>query len=120
MKIAILSGKGGTGKTTIAVNLAQALHNNVSIVDLDVEEPNAKIFFPQRIQSKSPVYVDIPEIDLEKCTLCGRCTDFCHFNALIKTSKKILLMEELCHNCAGCHLVCPENCINNTKKKLDL
>ncbi len=105
MNIAVLSGKGGTGKTTIATNLALLLEANY--VDCDVEEPNGFIFLePEDIKSRD-VEVEIPKIDQEKCILCGDCIEACKFNALAKTKNKIILFDKLCHSCGACGLACP-------------
>ncbi|MCK4295813.1 MAG: ATP-binding protein [Candidatus Marinimicrobia bacterium] len=111
MKIAIASGKGGTGKTTIAVNLAKSLGENVQLLDCDVEEPNSHIFLHPVISQVEDVNVSIPDVDLSKCTFCGKCQEICQFNAIVVIKNNVLVFPELCHSCAGCWLVCPENCI---------
>lgn len=117
MKIAVLSGKGGAGKTLVAVNLAVAAQRAV-YADCDVEEPNGHLFFqPQRIESES-VEVDIPVIDFEKCTACRKCVDFCRFNALAMIAGKVMVFEEICHSCGGCQLVCPEKAIHENKRSI--
>lgn len=110
MNIAILSGKGGTGKTTVATNLAAILEANY--IDCDVEEPNGFIFLkPSEIRAEE-VRVDYPVIDQEKCQLCGECITACQFNALFKTKKEILVFEKLCHACHACALACSGQAIN--------
>ncbi|MCK4445523.1 MAG: ATP-binding protein, partial [Candidatus Marinimicrobia bacterium] len=111
MKIAIASGKGGTGKTTIAVNLAKSIGENVQLLDCDVEEPNSHIFLNPVISKVENVNVSIPDVDLGECTFCGKCQDICQFNAIVVIKNNVLVFPELCHSCAGCWLVCPENCI---------
>ena len=111
LKIAIASGKGGTGKTTIAVNLAKSLGENVQLLDCDVEEPNSHIFLHPVISQVEDVNVSIPDVDLSKCTFCGKCQEICQFNAIVVIKNNVLVFPELCHSCAGCWLVCPENCI---------
>ncbi len=111
VKIAIASGKGGTGKTTIAVNLAKSLGENVQLLDCDVEEPNSHIFLHPVISKVENVNVSIPDVDLGECTFCGKCQDICQFNAIVVIKNNVLVFPELCHSCAGCWLVCPENCI---------
>ena len=111
LKIAIASGKGGTGKTTIAVNLAKSIGENVQLLDCDVEEPNSHIFLHPVISKVENVNVSIPDVDLGECTFCGKCQDICQFNAIVVIKNNVLVFPELCHSCAGCWLVCPENCI---------
>ena len=111
MIISIASGKGGTGKTTIAVNLAKSLDADVQLLDCDVEEPNAHIFVKPEISQVKKVNMPIPEVDLSKCTFCGKCEKICQFNAIVVIKNNVLVFPELCHSCAGCWLVCPEQCI---------
>ncbi len=111
LKIAIASGKGGTGKTTIAVNLAKSLGENVQLLDCDVEEPNSHIFLQPEILRVEKVSVSIPYVDLSRCTFCGKCQEICQFSAIVVIKNSVLVFPELCHSCAGCWLVCPENCI---------
>jgi len=110
MIISIASGKGGTGKTTIATNLALSL-GKVQVIDCDVEEPNANIFFNAEIKEREDVTVEIPEIDKEKCNHCGKCSEFCAYNALAVVPSDVLVFPELCHSCGGCAIVCPQNAI---------
>ncbi len=115
MIISIASGKGGTGKTTIATNLALSL-GKVQVIDCDVEEPNANIFFNAEIKEREDVTVEIPEIDKEKCNYCGKCSEFCAYNALAVVPSDVLVFPELCHSCGGCEIVCPQNAINWKRK----
>jgi len=118
MKIAIASGKGGTGKTTIAVNLALAL-DNVQLLDCDVEEPNAHIFLKPELTSVEEVTVPLPFIDRSKCTFCGRCAEVCEFRALnVFPGKDILLLPTLCHNCGACAMFCPNSAISEICQKI--
>ncbi|MDY0390010.1 MAG: ATP-binding protein [Desulfobulbus oligotrophicus] len=118
MIISIASGKGGTGKTTVATNLAQVLGNRVQLLDCDVEEPNAHLFLQPTFTQSEPVTTPIPLIDETKCTFCRKCADFCEFNALAVVGKQVLVFAELCHSCGGCMLVCPEGAITETSREL--
>jgi MinD superfamily P-loop ATPase len=111
MIISIASGKGGTGKTLVATNMAASL-GKVELVDCDVEEPNSYLFFPDReIMENSDCTLSIPVIDDEKCTRCGICSDFCAYNALAVFPQEVLFFEGLCHGCGGCTIACPEDAI---------
>lgn len=112
MILAIASGKGGTGKTTVACNLAAALEHPVVLADCDVEEPNAHLFLKPQWDHTVPVTVDVPVIDAEKCTLCGACQDLCRFKAIAVLPETVLAFPELCHSCGGCALVCPAEAIS--------
>ncbi|MDN5363482.1 MAG: hypothetical protein PWQ91_543 [Eubacteriales bacterium] len=120
MIIAIASGKGGTGKTTVAANLAISLKNRmpVALLDCDVEEPNAHLFLTPEIREKEPVTLPVPAIDQEKCTHCGICTRVCAYHAMADLGKKILVFEELCHGCGGCSLLCPAGAITEIHKEI--
>lgn len=109
MEIAVLSGKGGTGKTTVATNLAKTL--GWSYVDCDVEEPNGFIFLNPKVTDTREVTIPVPKINQEKCTDCKECVEICQFNALAHVGNQILLFEKLCHGCGACTLVCPTNAI---------
>jgi MinD superfamily P-loop ATPase len=111
MKIAVASGKGGTGKTTVATNLALS-NKKIQFIDCDVEEPNANIFIKAKIKESEEVTVKIPEIINGKCDYCGKCSDFCEYNALAVVPSKVLIFPELCHSCSGCKIVCPRDAIN--------
>ena len=118
MVISVASGKGGTGKTTVATNLAAAIGPGVQLLDCDVEEPNAHLFVKPTIESTQPVYTEVPEIDLQICTLCRQCADICRFNAIAVVGQTVLTFPELCHSCGGCTAVCPENAITETGREL--
>ena len=115
MKIAVLSGKGGTGKTLLSVNLAAA-SNESSYIDCDVEEPNGHLFFKPQNVSKENISVKIPIADSNLCNGCRKCVDFCKFNALAYINKKIIVFDEVCHSCGGCSLLCPEKAISEREK----
>jgi MinD superfamily P-loop ATPase len=111
MIISIASGKGGTGKTTIATNLAAALGEPVTLLDCDVEEPNAHLFLNPVIYRRQEVHLEVPEIDTARCTYCGKCREICQFNAIAILPHAALTFPELCHSCGGCFLVCPEKAV---------
>lgn len=114
MKIAVLSGKGGTGKTLVAVNLAVLSPGSIYL-DCDVEEPNGHLFLkPQQIINEE-VAIFVPEVDKDLCDGCGICVSFCKYNALAYTSK-LLVFEALCHACGGCMLVCPKQALSKKRK----
>lgn len=116
MKIAILSGKGGTGKTLLSVNLS-AVAENSNYVDCDIEEPNGHLFFKPLISTREDVNVKIPVVDHDKCTGCKECVNFCKFNALAY-AKKVLVFEDICHSCGGCMEVCPEDAISEVDRPI--
>lgn len=109
--IAVASGKGGTGKTTFAVNLASALDGQVKYIDADVEEPNGHIFLKPEITQEHTVRVMVPEVNPKLCNGCGECRKVCNFNALIVLKKNVMLFPELCHSCGACLLVCPQKAL---------
>jgi MinD superfamily P-loop ATPase len=111
MQIAMASGKGGTGKTTLSVALAQAWDGPVQLLDCDVEEPNASIFLTLENQTEKQVSVPVPAVDSARCTGCGKCAKICQFNSLAAAGKTVLVFAELCHSCGGCVRVCPEKAI---------
>lgn len=117
MRIAVLSGKGGTGKTLLSVNLAAAAKDSV-YVDCDVEEPNGALFFKPLSITSETIYSLIPKVDSAKCTGCRECVDFCQFNALAHTGEKLLIFEDVCHSCGGCMLVCPEKALTERNKEV--
>ncbi len=115
MIVSVASGKGGTGKTLIATNLALSL-NNSQLIDCDVEEPNSNIFVKAKMEEIEEVKTSVPEIDKEKCDFCGKCADFCAYNALAVVPNDILVFPGLCHSCGGCELVCPKGAISWKKR----
>jgi len=121
--ISVASGKGGTGKTTVAVNLALAI-DTVQLLDCDVEEPNAHIFLNPAIKEKITSTVLIPEVDESKCNYCGKCREVCAYHAIAvlplqnDTKGSILIFPHLCHGCGGCSLLCPEKAIREVNKEI--
>ncbi len=120
MKLAIASGKGGTGKTTVATNLAWlAAHDgrSVAYLDCDVEEPNGHLFLRPRIDSSRPIGRLHPLVDEEKCTHCGLCGEICRFSAIVCLGEKVLVYPEMCHACGGCALVCRSGAISEAMRE---
>jgi len=119
MKIVVLSGKGGTGKSTVTGNLAHAIsmERPVVVVDCDVEEPNLHLFFSGPTRSED-VQVLVPSIDSSKCTLCGDCARFCRYGALIMGIDRPAFYPQMCHSCGGCTLVCPEKAIREVGRTI--
>jgi MinD superfamily P-loop ATPase len=121
IRITIASGKGGTGKTTIAVNLAYVLAQQgeaVHLVDCDVEEPNAHIFLKPQLEGLRPVSIPTPEVDAALCTGCGECGEMCQYGAIVVVMKKVLTFPALCNGCGGCMLVCPEKAITEVPREI--
>jgi len=115
MVVAIASGKGGTGKTMLATNLAHVLAKNgrqVQLLDCDVEAPNSHLFLKSHVWHEEPVEILVPNVDEKKCTLCGKCAKVCEFNAIGVFGSSVLVFNELCHACGGCSLACPVNAIS--------
>ncbi len=117
MILAVLSGKGGTGKTFVSVNLATVSDNSIYL-DCDVEEPDGHIFFKTERTSSNSVYKSFPIFNERKCTSCKKCVEFCAFNALALVGKKPIVFQEVCHDCGGCELVCPSQAITMGKKSI--
>lgn len=117
MIVSVASGKGGTGKTTIANSLALSL-GKVQFLDCDVEEPNAHIFLKPHINERISVGIPVPEVDESKCSFCGKCADICVFNAIVVIKKKVLFFPELCHGCGGCAYICPEKAIKEVERAI--
>lgn len=117
MIITVASGKGGTGKTTVAVNLALSLEN-VQLLDCDVEEPNSHILLQPAITEVKAVTTKVPVVSEELCDYCGKCSKFCAYNALFVAPKTVMVFPELCHSCGGCELVCPKNAITEKERQI--
>ncbi|RLI20883.1 (4Fe-4S)-binding protein [Candidatus Bathyarchaeota archaeon] len=117
MIVAVASGKGGTGKTTVAVNLALSIEN-VQFLDCDVEEPNAHLLLHPKVSRREPVYIPVPVVNEQLCDYCGKCSEFCEYNAIFVSSNKILIFPELCHSCGGCAIVCPKKAISEEQHKI--
>ena len=115
MKIAVLSGKGGTGKTLISVNMA-AVTENATYIDCDVEEPNGHLFFKPRDIKTEEISAKIPVVDNERCNGCRKCVDFCMFNALVYVNEKLIIFDDVCHSCGGCVMFCPEQALSERSK----
>ncbi|MGC9337496.1 MAG: P-loop NTPase [Candidatus Cloacimonadia bacterium] len=113
MKIAIASGKGGTGKTTLATNLTFLLSRNcpVLLVDLDVEEPNSGFFINGKKKQEEKVYKMIPRWDKDRCNFCGDCQKVCRFNGVIQLAEEVLVFNKLCHSCYACSELCPQHAL---------
>ena len=123
LNLAIASGKGGTGKTTIAVNLALTIEKEntpVQLLDCDVEEPNAHLFLKPEFSHKQSVGIPVPSIDLDKCSFCGHCAKVCAFNALAVLKDNLMILAELCHGCGSCAYLCPEKAITEIDRPIGI
>jgi len=118
MIISVASGKGGTGKTTIATSLAAVLGSRAQLVDCDVEEPNCHILMKPVLKTSEAVGLPVPVVDMDRCTLCGRCGEVCRFSAILVIGDQVLTFPELCHGCGGCWLLCPEKAIREGSREL--
>jgi len=117
MVIAVASGKGGTGKTTIAVGLALSL-GNTEFLDCDVEEPNAHIFLKPKITLTEWVNIPVPKVNEDRCSYCGKCAEICVYNAMAVVKERVLVFTGLCHGCGGCKLLCPEDAIEEVNRPI--
>ncbi len=120
MIISVASGKGGTGKTLVATNLALSLKDRfrVQLLDCDVEEPNAHIFLKPKITQIEAVCIPIPVVDEEKCTHCRRCAEVCVYKAIAVLKNKVLVVPQLCHGCGACSYLCPDHAISEQGKEI--
>ncbi|MFZ5807488.1 MAG: ATP-binding protein [Verrucomicrobiota bacterium] len=118
MILAIASGKGGTGKTTLSVNLAKAWGSRVQLLDCDVEEPNAHLFLKGTMHAQKIGTIPIPQIDESLCNGCGECSRFCEYNAIAALESRAVVFPELCHGCGGCAKVCPQKAIQEIDRKI--
>ncbi len=121
MQITVASGKGGTGKTTVATNLALTMVRSgqkATYIDCDVEEPNGHIFLKPKIDKSFPAGIPIPQVDMEKCTGCGLCGQICQYSAIVVIKEKVLTFPELCNGCGGCLLVCPVGAIKEVPRQI--
>ena len=117
--LSIASGKGGTGKTTLATNLARVIEDQgVTLIDCDVEEPNCHLFLKPVIEKERMFKTFIPVVDLEVCTFCGKCSELCQFGSIVTIKKNVLVFPELCHSCEGCKLICPVGAISDGNKEI--
>ena len=119
LHIAVASGKGGTGKTTVAVGLA-LMAGHCQLLDCDVEAPNAHLFLHPTITQTEAVTIPVPEVDQEFCNFCGRCAKACQFHAIAVLGKQVLVFPELCHGCGACALACPEQAIGEVPRKVGM
>ncbi len=118
MIVAVASGKGGTGKTTVTASLAVTWPRPVLAVDLDVEEPNLHLFLRPEITSTESVPLDVPVVDESKCTYCRKCAELCQFKAISVMGRMIMTFPEMCHGCGGCMAICPEGAISVGAREL--
>ena len=120
MIVSVASGKGGTGKTLVATNLALALSDKVRVqlLDCDVEEPNDNVFLNFHMNNGQLIYILIPKINEDKCTYCGKCAEVCAYNAIAVLPKKVLVFPELCHGCGACSYLCPESAITEEGRQI--
>ncbi len=123
LTIAVASGKGGTGKTTISANLACAAveaGHKAAYMDCDVEEPNGHLFLKPRINRIFPVGIPVPAVNEEECMKCGACGEICQYSAIVKISKTVLTFDNMCHGCGGCSLVCPAGAITEKERPIGM
>ena len=122
MIISVASGKGGTGKTLVATSLALSLKDRelVQLLDCDVEEPDAHIFLKPAIAQREPVCIPVPEVDVQKCTYCGKCAEVCAYHAIAVLKGHVLVFSQLCHGCGACSYLCPEKAISEMGREMGI
>jgi MinD superfamily P-loop ATPase len=118
MIISVASGKGGTGKTTIATSLASVLGARAQLLDCDVEEPNCHILMKPDLETRDVVKLPVPAVNEDACNLCGKCGEVCRFSAIVVIGDQVLTFPEMCHGCGGCMLLCPEKAISEDFREL--
>jgi MinD superfamily P-loop ATPase len=118
MIISVASGKGGTGKTTVATSLAMVLGSKAQLLDCDVEEPNCHILMNPVLETSETVSLPVPIVDTKKCSLCGRCGEVCRFSAIVVIGDEVLTFPEMCHGCGACSILCPEKAITEGTREI--
>lgn len=121
LTIAVASGKGGTGKTTVSASLAHAAADagyKAAYLDCDVEEPNGHLFLKPGIERRHQVGIPVPVVDQEKCIACGACGEICQYSAIVSINKNVLVFDKMCHGCGGCGLVCPAGAITENSRRI--
>ena len=118
MILGVASGKGGTGKTTVALNLAKVAGSPIQLLDCDVEAPNAHLFVNRPVTRQGTVTIPVPEIDTTRCDGCGKCSQFCQFHAIVSLGTTPLVFPELCHGCGGCALICSRRAIRERARRI--
>jgi MinD superfamily P-loop ATPase len=118
MILAVASGKGGTGKTTVSVNLAKVFGSPVQLLDCDVEEPNSHLFLHGTLRDREIASIKVPEVDESRCDACGECGRFCQYHAIALLGSTPLIFPDLCHGCGGCEKVCPRGAISERDRRI--
>jgi MinD superfamily P-loop ATPase len=118
MILAVASGKGGTGKTTVSVNLAKVFGSPLQLLDCDVEEPNCQLFLHGTLREREIASIKVPEVDESRCDACGACGRFCQYHAIALLGSTPLIFPELCHGCGGCEKVCPHGAISERDRRI--
>ncbi|NVN90788.1 MAG: P-loop NTPase [Desulfuromonadales bacterium] len=118
MILAVASGKGGTGKTTVGLNLARTLGSQVQLLDCDVEEPNAHLFLSCTVNEEEIICIPVPCVDEALCNGCGECGRFCQYHAIVSFGTKPVIFPEMCHGCGGCMAICPTRALSETKQRM--